>query len=397
MKKIIALLVVIAGVMGFNSLLSKDNKQVEKINEEEINEVENQVNNIMQEMSLDEKIGQMLIIDFPQDSLTEELETQIKTIKPGGIILFKNNISSYKQTSKLISDIQALANIPMFVSIDQEGGRVVRISSLPDLSLPTLPSMENLGKMNDYSLTYDVGKLIGEELRLFGVNLDFAPVVDVNTAASKIIGDRSFGDNPNTVAKQGINLAKGLNDAGVIAVYKHFPGHGSTTTDSHYDLPVLKETKEELLASNLIPFKSVIKENADMIMVGHLAVPNITGNETPASLSKEIITDLLKKEMGYNGLVITDALNMQALTKNYTNKEIYEMALNAGVDILLMPSTDAVDLIKQSLEEGKITEDQINESVKKILMLKTTKLSPAKLELEDVDLENHQKIISKVQ
>ena len=167
-------------------------------------------------------------------------------------------------------------------------------------------------------------------------------------------------------------LAKGLSDNNIIPVYKHFPGHGNTTTDSHYELPIITKTKDELLKSDLIPFVNAIDNNAEIIMVGHLALPNITKDYTPASLSNIIITDILKNELGYQGIIITDALNMQAITKNYQEKETYELAINAGVDILLMPNNpkQAISLIKESINEGTITEENIDNSVYKILKLK---------------------------
>ena len=197
----------------------------------------------------------------------------------------------------------------------------------------------------------------------------------------------------------GIKLGKGLEDKGVIPVYKHFPGHGSTTTDSHYDLPVINKTKDELMEKELIPFKKAIGEGADIIMIGHLAIPKITNDKTPASLSKVLITDLLKTELNYQGLVVTDALNMGALTNNYKESEIYEMAINAGVDLLLMPksSTSAMSSIKASIASGKITEDQINNSVRKILTLKYSKLTEDNyLDKSYLASSEHKKIIEKI-
>ena len=199
--------------------------------------------------------------------------------------------------------------------------------------------------------------------------MDFAPDIDVySNKDNKVIGKRSFGTNSDIVSRLGISLGNSLSKNGVIPVYKHFPGHGNTATDSHVSLPIVDKTKEELYSLDLIPFQKAIEENAPVIMVGHLAVPSITGDNTPASISKALITDFLKGEMGYKGLVVTDALNMNALTNYYSQDEIYVKAVEAGVDILLMPSSsrNALNSVKKAVEDGRITEERINESVKKI-------------------------------
>lgn len=351
-------------------------------------------------LTLEEKIGQMLIVSYRSTTMDETLKQVLETNKPGGFILFKENFTNYENTIKFIDDIQSTANIPLFLSIDQEGGKVQRLKDLEDRKATEIPPMQQIGKTNDTQLAYNVGKIIAEELQVFGINMDFAPVLDiVSSEKNTVIGNRSFGENAQIVSDMGISLAKGLEENGVIPVYKHFPGHGSTITDSHYDLPVLEKTKEELLSSELIPFQKAIENHAEVIMIGHLAIPNITQDETPASLSKVLITDLLKTEMGFQGLVVTDALNMGALTKHYSEKEIYELAINAGVDLLLMPtsSTSAIKYIKESIEEGKIKEEQIDRSVTKILKLKSNKITNQKLGVEYLGSKEHQEIINKIE
>lgn len=325
-------------------------------------------------MSLDEKIGQLFIIQDRKAIMDEEMKDVLYTIKPGGFIFFSENFQSLEQTEKLIGDIKGTSDIPMFLAIDQEGGRVQRLKTLKGASITRIPSMAKIGASGDDNLAYDTGSTIGHELSLFGINMDFAPVLDVNTKSyNTVIGDRSFGYDPLLVSKMGVALAKGLKDNGVIPVYKHFPGHGSTKTDSHLQLPILTKTKEELMDFDIIPFKDAIKDGAAVIMIGHLAVPNITSDNVPASLSKEIINDFLKDELGFEGLVVTDALNMKAITDNYTQKDIYKMAINAGVDLLLMPkdSLEAFNMVKELVSEGTISEEQIDKSVKKILTLKS--------------------------
>lgn len=353
----------------------------------------------MKEMTLDEKIGQMLIISVTGTSMNSTTRNNLTKYKPGGVILFANNLGNYQTTIKYIDDMKKTGSIPLIVSVDQEGGKVQRLTAITGKKATTIPPMLSLGKMDDTTLAYSIGAVTAEELRVFGFNMDFAPVADVLTNEdSKVIGTRSFGADPNLVSRMSLSFANGLKSKGVIPVYKHFPGHGSTATDSHYDLPVLNKTKAELYDIDLIPFQNAIQNDAKVIMIGHLAIPNIAGDNTPASLSKVLITDLLKKEMGYKGLVITDALNMGALTKNYSEKQIYEMAINAGVDILLMPKSpeSAISYIKQSVKEGKIKESQINESVRKILMLKYTDLKTDKLSINYLGSKEHQNIVSKV-
>lgn len=364
--------------------------------EEHISWVEEQLEN----MTLEEKIGQMLIVSDYSTEVDEELLNKLNEVKPGGFILFSENFESYTQASKLIADIYSTSEIPMFISIDQEGGRVQRIKSLSDTEASIIPSMYQLGLTNDSGLAYEVGRVVGEELRVFNINMNFAPVLDIySNPENTVIGDRSFGSTSLLVSKMALSFSEGLESTGVISVYKHFPGHGDTFEDSHDELPVISKTKEELMNLELKPFTEAINSGADVIMVGHLAAPAITNDYTPASLSKEIITDLLKEELGFDGLVITDALNMNALTNEYTEEEIYIEAINAGVDILLMPDfdTDTIVIIENAVLNGEITEEEINDSVEKILELKYEKLfTENNYTKEYLGSEEHKNVISKI-
>lgn len=355
---------------------------------------------LMKDMTLEEKIGQMLIVYYRTSEADSNLVNILNEVKPGGFILFGENFESYEQAKKMIDTINSTSDIPMFMSVDQEGGRVQRIKNLSDANVTIIPSMNRVGNMNDEKLSYDVGRVVGEELRVFGINMDFAPVLDIySNVDNTVIGNRSFGNTSEIVTKMGLSFAKGLQSTGVIPVYKHFPGHGDTSEDSHYTLPVITKTKEQLEELELIPFKEAIKNNAKVIMIGHLAVPNITGDNTPASLSKKVINDWLKEELGYKGLVITDALNMGALTNDYSKKEIYVNAINAGVDLLLMPSPskEAVRIIKEAVANGEISEKQIDESVLKILELKCDELYKDNKYTKDyLGSTEHQEIISKI-
>ena len=355
----------------------------------------------LSKMTLDEKIGQMMIIFYRKGEVDDTLRNSLNKVKPGGFILFKENITTYEDTLKLIKEIKASSDIPMFMSIDQEGGNVQRLKALTDKPVSDIPYMADVGLVDDLEYTEAVGNVIGKELRVFGINMDFAPDIDVLEVDSNVIGKRSFGSDANKVGEQGLALAKGLEKTNIIPVYKHFPGHGCTSTDSHYALPVINKTKEELLNSDLIPFKKVIENGAEVIMIGHLAIPNISGDNTPASLSKELINDLLIKEMGFKGLVVTDALNMGALTNNYTQDEVYVKAINAGVNILLMPpgSIDALKSIKKSVKDGLISEELIDNSVRKILELKYNKIQDTYDEYLDSSVlgsDYHQEVLSRI-
>ncbi|MDD4036003.1 MAG: glycoside hydrolase family 3 protein [Bacilli bacterium] len=325
---------------------------------------------MIKNMTLDQKIGQMLIVYYNSDTYDSVLGSVIKNINPGGFILFANNIANDNQLKGFINGMQEDSNIPMFITIDQEGGLVQRLKPIEDIKVQTIPAMATI--IDDAS-AFEIGKAIGKDLSTYGINMNYAPVLDINmNEENTVISSRSFSNNPHIVSDLGLAVARGLKEYNIMPVFKHFPGHGSTVTDPHYDLPVLNKTKQELYQHELIPFINAINNNADVIMIGHIAVPELTGDDTPASLSKEVITNLLKGELGFKGLVITDALNMGALTNNYSSDEIIIKAINAGTDILLMPgsSKKTIEKIKIALAKKQISEVQIEESVRKILKLK---------------------------
>lgn len=342
-------------------------------NYKNINSVAIEVETLMENMTIEEKISQMLILNYDGNFVDGALIETLNEKTPGGFIITKENITTFDKTKKFIDDLKSNSKIPLIISVDQEGGRVQRLQYLSDVNPTDIPYMYYLGKTNDIDLSYEVGKVMAYEMRTLGINVVYAPVLDVySNYKNTVIGMRSFGSSSELVSEMAISLAKGLEDNGIIATYKHFPGHGDTAVDSHYNLPIINKTKEELSKLELIPFKNAISNNAKIIMVGHIAFPDITGNNIPASLSKTIVTDLLKKELGYDGLVITDALNMKAVTKNYSEEEIHVKAIQAGCDLLLMSSgsSEIIEYIKNN-----ISEDRIDESVKKILLFKYKYLS----------------------
>ena len=393
---ILSVLLISIFFLNFKSEKSPDLKVDKFINEDvDKDELLEKVNNKLNSMSLDEKIGQLFVVAWRDSDTYDDLYRLFRDKKLGGFILFRENMDTYDKTKTLISNLQAYNDIPLIISMDQEGGLVQRLKYLKDVKATDIPYMYYLGKTKDENLAYQVGKVMARELRTIGVNVVFSPDIDIySNPKNTVIGKRSFGSDYLLVNKMAGSLAKGLEETGVIPTYKHFPGHGDTDVDSHVDLPIIDKSYEELKDLELQTFSYAINNNAKLIMIGHLALPNITGDNTPASLSKVLITDVLKKDLNYNGLVITDALDMKALTNNYTQEEIIVKSINAGVDILLMPED-----IEKSLEyvKNNISEERINESVKKILMFKYSYLE--NYELLDKDFlgcKEHKDIISKI-
>lgn len=392
MKKL-AFLFLILSLISISSgvfLILKPEKAFEEMT------VDEKVEYRMKHMTLDEKIAQMLVVYYTSDTVDSNLESILQEVKPGGFILMKENITTYDQTKKFVDNVTKNSEIPMIISIDQEGGTVQRLKGISDIEVTNIPDMYDLGATGNLNLAYQVGKVMAEELRTIGVNVVYAPVLDVySNELNTVIGKRSFSSDPQVVSDMANQLAKGLEENGVIATYKHFPGHGDTEVDSHVDLPVVKKTYDELLNLELVPFQNAISSGAKIMMIGHIALPEITGDNTPASLSKTIVTDTLKGKLGYQGLVITDALNMGALTKNYSKEEIYTQAIEAGVDLILMPSgsKQAIEFIRKN-----ISEERINESVEKILKFKYTYLGQNnQLDKSYLGGTEHQEVVQQIQ
>lgn len=356
---------------------SKNKKEMNIEEKERVDPVLLKVSETLSSMSLEEKIAQMFVIENRTSSYTDDLKNRLEIYKPGGFILFRENVTSYTDTLSFIQNVKKTSSIPLFIGIDQEGGSVQRIASLTDHAVTKIPFMYDLGNKNDEELTKSVARVLAEELRVFGINMDFAPSLDIwSNPNNKVIGKRSFGNTSERVALLGPLFGKTLEENHVTAVYKHFPGHGDTLTDSHQGLPVISKTEEELTVFEWIPFQKAIENGASAMMVGHLALPSITGDSTPATLSFPIVTGILKEKLGFHGLVVTDALNMRALTSHYSEREIYRKAILAGNDLLLMPLSleNAISYIKEDIQNDIITEKRIDESVQKILTYKYSKL-----------------------
>lgn len=336
---------------------------------------EARIRQTIQAMSLEEKIGQMLLAGVKGTTVDAAAKRMIAEDHVGGIILFKNNLSGGLSSSiELLNGLKAanLGNpVPLFLSVDQEGGRVSRLPK----EFEPMPASAVVGKTGDAALAERMGSLISRQLRLLGFNVDFAPVLDTfSNPANTVIGDRSFGSQPELVGRMGAAEMVGLQQGGILPVVKHFPGHGDTAVDSHHDLPIVRKTEAELMKLELLPFMHAIESGAEAVMVAHILFPELDP-DLPASLSKPIITGLLRDKLGFDGVVITDDLAMGAIAKNYGAAEAAIRSVEAGGDILLMAhSYDTAHRIYEALlgsvRDGRIPEARIDESVARILKLK---------------------------
>ncbi|WP_160643957.1 beta-N-acetylhexosaminidase [Chengkuizengella marina] len=355
----------------------------------------------LEQMTLKQKIGQLFVVGFDGLTPNDQIKTLIQKHHVGGIILFSRNIETSKQLLQLTNDLKQLNQsnqIPLFISVDEEGGRVSRLPS----NATKFPSNLFIGGKGNPVLTHDIGLVIGNELAAHGFNMDYAPVFDVfSNPQNTVIGDRAYGTTPEIVKEHGNALMFGLQKSNVIPVVKHFPGHGDTIIDSHKGLPVVHKTVEQLKEMELQPFQGAIQEGADVVMVAHIQYPNIDGSGKPASLSKTIITELLRNEMDFQGVVITDDMEMGAIKKYYGAGEAAVYAVQAGVDLLLYShqydlQLEAIQSIEVAVETGEISLQQLNERVERILRLKEKyhlndyPLSEAGLEI--IGSEEHQAV-----
>lgn len=353
----------------------------DKVEEEVVYEdIDTRVNNMIDNMTLEEKVGQLFIVNLEDindgldcTSFNETIGDNLKKYNIGGVIFFQKNIESRTQVSSLINNLQENSKVPLLISVDEEGGDVARIGNTLSMETTKFENMIEVGISENYDRAYEIGKTIGREIHELGFNLDFAPVADVLTNSDNVeIGDRSFGADPNIVSKMVERYVEGLQESNVSATLKHFPGHGDTLENSHEQASYTIKTLDEMRKVELLPFKLGIEKGVDFILISHLSAPNVTGSNVPASLSPIIVNDLLRNELNYENIIITDALNMGAISLNYYPAEAATEALKAGVDILLMtPDFQGVyDEIIRSVKDNLISEERINESVKRILKVK---------------------------
>lgn len=333
---------------------------------------------MIEDMTLREKAGQLFVVTpeaIGLDSLAtpdpDVLKQALETYPVGGLILFSRNIFSPEQVTDFNASMQLASKIPLFVAIDEEGGSVVRLASFSHFQLPKYESAEAIGSSGNLDAAKEMGISIGGYLHAYGFNLDFAPVADVNTnPGNPVIGNRAFSSDPEVAASMARAFSDGLVKQDVIATFKHFPGHGDTAEDSHHGLAVTEKSQDEMANCEWLPFREA--SGSDCIMVGHIAAPNITGNLCPASLSPMLITDILKNQLNFSGLVITDSLSMGAITDAYSSGEAALAAFTAGCHILLMPENldEAISGIVSAVENGTLSQEQLDLVVEEILQFK---------------------------
>ena len=339
---------------------------------------EEKAQELLDSMTLEEKVYQLFIVTpraltgfYGVDIAGPATQEALQNYPVGGIIYFSENIYNEGQISDMIRLSQEYARYPLFIGVDEEGGRVSRLSSIGVTD--TLEPMATYGAQGDTARVREIGQTLGTQLGSVGFNIDFAPVADVVTNPNNTeIGDRSFSSDPQVAADMVAAMVEGLQSSGTISCLKHFPGHGSTEADSHEGLSVTSRTLEELQQTELIPFLAGIEAGAEMVMISHMSAPAITGDNTPCDLSPVIVTDLLREEMGFTGVVVTDSHEMGAITNYYGCGEAAVKAIAAGCDIVLMPYNldEAVGAVLTAIENGELTEARIDESVLRILTLK---------------------------
>lgn len=335
-------------------------------------------------MTIEEKVAQLFIIT-PEQLTGYSCVTQagnatkqaLSNSPVGGLILFSGNLEEETQLKQMNKKLQEYAleliGIPLFISIDEEGGSIARLGNHSGFHVPKVADMCEIGKSKDSSQAYDAGNIIGSYLNEFGFNMNFAPVADVLTnPKNSVVKSRSFGSDPDVVTDMVTAYLDGLSKNNVYGVPKHFPGHGATEGDSHSGFVYTYKTWTELEKSDLKPFNTMIKQKVPFIMVGHISMPEIIGDNTPASLSPKVIKDYLREKMGYEGIIITDALNMGAIENHYSSGQACVMALKAGVDLLLMPKDfqTAYEAVLKAINNEDISKNVVDEAVTRILKVK---------------------------
>ena len=332
----------------------------------------------IEDMTLREKIGQMLMVYYNSDEADADLIESLKENQPGSFIVTGDNLTEYNIIKKFIASLNKYSNVPMIIAVDQEGGPVQRLYDISDKKSTFIPNMHDVGVLNNKDISYKIGNIIGSEAGSIGCNAVFGPVLDIGDYNISAMGKRLISDDKNVVISNGMEIFKGIEDTGLISIVKHFPGIGGTSDDTHdNEISIVNKTYDELYNTDLQPFITAINNNVSMIMIGHSSYPKITGDDLPASLSSKIINDILRTKLGYDGVVIIDAVNMGALASNYSEKYIYTTAINAGVDIFIMPngSKRVIDLIENEVKNGNISEETINKAVSRILKLKKERLN----------------------
>ena len=349
-----------------------------------------EVEAMLKKMTLREKVGQMFFVrvesldpsiewttyDDLANLKNQEITMKMRKVNHdypvGGIILYAWNIEDETQLANIIKQVRSLNGSPL-LCIDEEGGRVSRIANNPNFHVKKYESMAAIGATGDPKNAYECGNTIGTYLKRYDFDIDFAPVADVNTNPDNIIiGPRAFSDDPAVAAPMVTNYLQGLKDAGITGCIKHFPGHGDTTNDTHSGYVQSLKTWDEMNQCEMVTFRAGIQWGCQLIMTAHIAVPNVTGTNIPSTLSPVVLQDKLRGELGYQNIIITDGMEMGAITMHYTSGEAAVGSIKAGVDIVLGPRdfTEAFDAVIAAVNNGTLTEERINQSVRRILTLR---------------------------
>ena len=352
------------------------------------------VETVLNKMSLREKVGQMFWIrpeylledvasgkltpttkewpSFNVTSVTDEMKNLDEEYPAGGIILFAHNCQDPQQLKAFVPQLKALKNAPL-LCIDEEGGRVARLANNDNFNLKKYESMTWLCQNGGQETVYNAASYIGSYLKEYGFDVDFAPVADVNSNPDNpIIGTRSFSSNPDTVGIMVCSYIDGLKAQGIVGCIKHFPGHGDTKTDTHLGYAETQKTWDEMLSCEMVPFKKGIAHGVETIMTAHITAPNVDCSNVPSTLSKVILQDKLRGELGYKNIIVTDAMEMGAITDQYTPEDAAVKCIQAGVDVVLCIHSykKAFDAVVNAVKAGTISEERINESVRRILLVK---------------------------
>jgi beta-N-acetylhexosaminidase len=384
-------------ILFINSQVSAQ-YQPKNISQSDQKKAQQWVEKTYKSLSQDEKLGQLFIVALYTNK-DENHINQVRNIvindKIGGLILMQDDAA---REINLVNEFQQKSKVPLMIGMDAEWGLYQRIATAYKF-----PWAMTLGAIQDKNLIYQMAAKIAEDCKRMGINWDFAPVVDVNTNPNNpIIGNRSFGSEVFNVTQSALSYSNGLQDNNILAAIKHFPGHGDTNTDSHLDLPVVSHNLERLNSIELAPFKALMDKGIGGVMVAHLYVPSLeSGKGIPASISKNIITGLLKEKFGYKGLIITDALNMGAVANKYKPGELDALAFKAGNDIMLFSQgvAEGKKLIQKAIDNGEISQARVEESVKKILLTKyflgLNQYSPKKPENvnQDINNDSHKQLV----
>lgn len=384
MKRRILSLVLIFIMLFCAGCQSKDKKEKTAARTEDLDEatLEGMSEDITKDLSLETKIGQLFMVPLysldegdtkNQQKITSQMKKTMKQYKIGGVVLFSKNMTDAGQTKELISSLQDASGIPLFVSVDEEGGSVARVSSNEKMGVTHYPAAREIGETYDEDQLEKMGKTQSSQLKKLGFNMNLAPVADVLTNESNTeIGDRSFGSDAGDVSDIISTLVTSMQKQQISAVLKHFPGSGETWGDTHRGSAEAEQTIQTLRKIDFKPFEAGIDADVDAVMVSHLMLSNVTDEREPSTLSKRVVTDILRNELEFDGVVMTDAMNMKAITNDYSAGEAAVKALQAGVDVILMPDdlAEAYKAVKKAVDNGEIKESRIDESVERIIYTK---------------------------